>query len=122
MRHESATSATARRAAAAWLLGLTVLNVVTHGSLRITLLYAIPVCAVAWYRWQAGLLCAALAVACAWIGGAMPDPASTQPAWLDGLFGFARLSVDALVAHAWGRRMRARADVRRCDGRTRGRD
>ena len=98
--------------AASWLLVLTALNVVTQGSFRTTLLFAVPVCIVAWHHWQAGFVFAALAILCAWMGGAMPEPASTEPLWADALVAFAKLGVDAVVAHAWGRRVRSKARAR----------
>jgi hypothetical protein len=95
--------------AVSWLLVLTALNMITQGSFRTTLLFAVPVCAVAWYHWQAGFVFAALAILCAWMGGAMPEPGSTEPLWVDALVAFAKLSIDAVVAFTWGRRVRAKA-------------
>ena len=96
-------------AAVSWLLVLTALNIVTQGTLRTTLLYAVPVCLVSWYHWQAGFVLAALAVVCAWMGGAMPEPESTEPLWADALVAFGKLSIDAIVVFNWGRRIRAKA-------------
>jgi len=101
----------ARRAAAfalLWLLALTVLNVQTGGALRSTILFAVPVAIVAWTSWQQGFLFAAIAVVAARYGGAMPEPGSTSPLWLDGLLAFLKLSIDAVVVNAWGRRRRRR--------------
>ena len=95
--------------AVSWLVALTALNMITQGSFRTTLLFAVPVCLVAWYHWQAGFVFAAIAILCAWMGGAMPEPASTEPLWVDALIAFAKLSIDAVVAFTWGRRMRAKA-------------
>jgi hypothetical protein len=92
-----------------WLLVVTVLNVQTGGAWRSTLLFAIPVVIVSWTDWQRGFLFAAIAVIAAWYGGAMPEPGSSSPLWLDGLLSFLKLSIDAVVAHAWGRRLRRRS-------------
>ncbi len=92
-----------------WLLALTIVDVQTGGAWRSTVLFAVPVAMVAWRDWRAGFAFAALAVLAARYGGAMPEPGSTHPAWLDGLVAFAKLSIDALVVNAWGRRQRRRA-------------
>jgi hypothetical protein len=89
-----------------WLLALTVLNVQTAGSCRATVLFAIPVAVVAWSNWRLGFLFAALSVIAAKFGGAMPEPGSTSPLWLDGMLAFIKLSIDAVVVNAWGRRRR----------------
>ena len=96
-----------------WLLVVTVLNVQTGGAWRSTILFAIPVAIVAWTSWQHGFLFAAIAVIAARYGGAMPEPGSTSPLWLDGLLAFLKLSIDALVVNAWGRRQRRRSMQRR---------
>jgi hypothetical protein len=103
--------------AASWLLVLTALNMITQGSFRTTLLFAVPVCLVAWYHWQTGFVFAAIAILCAWMGGAMPEPASAEPLWVDALIAFAKLGIDAVVAFTWGRRVRAKA---RANASTRG--
>lgn len=102
-----------------WLLVLTILNVQSGGAHRSTILFAIPVAVVAWGDWRLGFVFAALSVVAARFGGAMPEPDSPDPPWLDGLVAFAKLSVDALVANTWGRRHRRRADQdgKRRDGR-----
>lgn len=92
-----------------WLLVLTVLNVQTGGAWRSTILFAIPVAVVSWTHWQRGFLFAAIAVIAAWYGGAMPEPGSTSPLWLDGMLSFLKLSIDAVVVNAWGRRRQRRA-------------
>lgn len=89
-----------------WLLGLTIVNVQTGGAWRSTWLFAIPVAMVAWRDARLGLLVAALAVLAAKHGGAMPEPGSTSPLWLDGLLAFVKLGIDAAVVNAWGRRHR----------------
>ena len=89
-----------------WLLGLTIVNVQTGGAWRSTWLFAIPVALVAWRDWRLAFLVAALAVLAARYGGAMPEPGSTSPVWLDGLLAFAKLSIDAAVVNAWGRHRR----------------
>ena len=89
-----------------WLLALTVLNVQTAGSCRSTILFAIPVAVVSWSSWRLGFLFAALSVLAAKFGGAMPEPGSTSPPWLDGMLAFIKLSIDAVVVNAWGRRRR----------------
>jgi hypothetical protein len=103
-------SITDRRRAGAfallWLLLLTVLNVQTAGSCRATVLFAIPVAVVSWRSWRLGFLFAALSVIAAKFGGAMPEPGSTSPLWLDGMLAFVKLSIDAVVVNAWGRRRR----------------
>ncbi len=91
-----------------WLLALTIVNVQTGGAWRSTLLFAIPVAIVAWRSWPQGFLFAAIAVVAAAYGGAMPEPGSPSPPWLDGLLAFAKLSIDAVVVNAWGRRTRRR--------------
>lgn len=101
----------ARRAGAIallWLLALTIVNVQTGGAWRSTLLFAIPVAMVAWRSWPQGFLFAAIAVVAAAYGGAMPEPGSPSPLWLDGLLAFAKLSIDAVVVNAWGRWTRRR--------------
>ncbi len=89
-----------------WLLVLTVLNVQTAGSLRPTFLFAIPVAIVSWNSWRLGFLFAALSVIAAKFGGALPEPGSTSPPWLDGMLAFIKLSIDAAVVNAWSRRRR----------------
>jgi hypothetical protein len=101
----------ARRAGAIallWLLALTIVNVQTGGAWRSTLLFAIPVAIVAWRSWPQGFGMAGLAVVAAAYGGAMPEPGATHPLWQDALVAFAKLSVDAAVVNAWGRRRRRR--------------
>jgi len=94
-----------------WLLALTIANVQTGGAYRHTVLFAIPVAVVAWSDWRLGFLFAALAVGAAKYGNAMPEPGSPSPPWLDGTLAFIKLSIDAAVANAWGRRMRMRRVV-----------
>jgi hypothetical protein len=89
-----------------WLLVLTVVNVQTAGSFRATVLFAIPVAIVSWSNWRLGFLFAAISVIAAKYGGAMPEPGSTSPPWLDGMLAFIKLSIDAVVVNAWGRRRR----------------
>ncbi len=103
-------SATRRSGAVAllWLLVLTVLNVQTGGAWRSTILFAIPVAIVSWSDWQLGFLFAALSVVAAKYGAAMPEPGSTSPLWLDAMLAFVKLSIDAVVVNAWGRRHRQR--------------
>jgi len=110
----------ARRAGAVallWLLALTILNVQSGGAWRSTALFAIPVALVAWRNWRLGFLFAAIAVIAAKYGGAMPEPGSPDPLWLDGLLAFAKLSVDAVVVNAWGRRHRRRQGKETADER-----
>ncbi|MDP9123582.1 MAG: hypothetical protein M3N82_03115 [Pseudomonadota bacterium] len=95
--------------ALAWLLALTIVNVQTGGAHRSTVLFAIPVAIVSWSDWRLGFLFAAMSVLAAKFGGAMPEPGSPSPEWLDGMLAFGKLSVDAVVANAWGRRQRRRA-------------
>ena len=94
-----------------WLLMLTVLNVQTAGSFRATFLFAVPVAIVSWNSWRLGFLFAAVSVIAAKFGGAMPEPGSTSPLWLDGMLAFMKLSIDAVVVNAWGRRRRRLATV-----------
>ncbi len=89
-----------------WLLVLTILNVQTAGSFRATFLFAVPVAIVAWRNWRLGFVFAALSVIAAKFGGAMPEPGSTSPPWLDAMLAFIKLSIDAVVVNAWGRRRR----------------
>jgi hypothetical protein len=91
-----------------WLVALTILNVQTGGAHRSTLLFAIPVAAVSWNDWRLGFLFAALSVVAARFGGAIPEPGSPSPLWLDGMLAFIKLSIDAVVVNAWGRRHRRR--------------
>lgn len=99
--------------ASLWLLVLTVLNVQTGGSFRSTVLFAIPVAIVAWLNWRLSFAFAAIAVIAAKFGGAMPEPDSTSPLWLDAMVAFLKLSIDAIVVNAWGRRHRRRHDLAR---------
>lgn len=92
-----------------WLLILTIVNVQTGGAFRSTILFAIPVAVVSWNDWWLGFLFAALSVLAARFGGAMPEPGSPSPLWLDGMLAFIKLSIDAAVANAWGRRHRRRS-------------
>ena len=102
--------------ASLWLLGLTIVNVQTGGACRSTSLFAIPVAVVAWNDGGLGLLFAALAVLAARFGGAMPEPGSPSPLWLDGMLAFVKLGIDATVMNAWGRRWRRRSAQRRETG------
>jgi len=95
--------------ASLWLLALTIANVQTGGTYRSTALFAIPVALVSWNDWRLGFMFAAASVLCAKFGGAMPEPGSPSPLWLDGMLAFIKLSIDAAVANAWGRRYRRRA-------------
>ncbi len=95
--------------ASLWLLALTIVDVQTGGAYRSTVLFAIPVALVSWNDWRLGFLFAGFSVLCAKFGGAMPEPGSQSPLWLDGMLAFAKLSIDAIVVHAWGRRYRKRA-------------
>ena len=97
-----------------WLLMLTIVNVQTGGAHRSTVLFAVPVAAVSWNDGRLGFVFAALSVASARFGGAMPEPNSPDPLWLDGLLAFAKLSIDAVVVNTWGRRHR------RCAGQHEG--
>ena len=94
--------------ASLWLLSLTIVDVQTGGAYRSTILFAIPVALVSWNDWRLGFLFAALSVLCARFGGAMPEPGSPSPLWLDGMLAFTKLSIDAIVVHAWARRYRKR--------------
>ncbi len=94
-----------------WLLVLTVLNVQAAGSFRATVLFAVPVAIVSWSSWRLGFLFAALSVITAKFGGAMPEPGSTSPLWFDGMLAFIKLSIDAVVVNAWGRRRRRLAST-----------
>jgi hypothetical protein len=96
-----------------WLLVLTIVNVQTGGAFRSTVLFAIPVAAVSWNDWRLGFVFAAASVLCAKFGGAIPEPGSPSPLWLDGMLAFTKLSIDAAVANAWGRRYRRRASQAR---------
>ncbi len=91
-----------------WLLVLTIVNVQTRGEFRSTILFAIPVAAVSWNNWWLGFLFAALSVLAARFGGAMPEPGSPSPLWLDGMLAFVKLSIDAAAVNAWGHRHRRR--------------
>ena len=107
--------------ASLWLLSLTIIDVQTGGAFRSTLLFAVPVALVAWNNWRLGFLFAGIAVLCARFAGAMPEPGSPSPLWLDGLLAFAKLSIDAVVVNAWGRRYRKRlAQADKVDGPTDG--
>jgi hypothetical protein len=103
-------SASRRAAALAWLwlLVLTILNVQSGGAYRTTVLFAIPVAIVSWADWPLGFLLAGVSVGAARYGGAMPEPGATSPLWLDALLAFLKLSIDAVVVNAWGRRHRRR--------------
>ena len=89
-----------------WLLALTILNVQTGALFRSTALFALPVAIVAWRNCQLGFLFAAISVIAAKYGGAMPEPGSSSPLWLDAMLAFAKLSIDAVVVNAWGRHRR----------------
>ena len=86
-------------------------EVQTGGAYRSTILFAIPVALVSWNDWRLGFLFAAFSVLSAKFGGAMPEPGSPSPLWLDGMVAFAKLSIDAIVVHAWGRRYRKRTSA-----------
>ena len=94
--------------ASLWLLSLTIVDVQTGGAYRSTIFFALPVALVSWNNWRLGFLFAAMSVLSAKFGGAMPEPGSESPLWLDGMLAFTKLSIDALVVNAWGRRYRRR--------------
>jgi hypothetical protein len=96
-----------------WLLVLTIANVQTGGAHRSTILFAIPVAVVAWTDCRLGFVFAALSVIAARFGGAMPEPGSASPLWADAMLAFVKLSIDAVVMNAWGRRHRRRVDPAR---------
>lgn len=86
--------------ASVWLIVLTVANAVLGGALRSSLLYIIPVAAVAYDSLSLAIICAGLACLSAWLGGAIPSSNSVAPVWIEGLWAFAKLSV-AAVAMRW---------------------
>ena len=88
---------------------LTILNVQTAGAWRSTVLFAIPVAVVSWNDVRLGFVFAALSVVAARFGGAMPEPDSPSPLWMDAMLAFIKLSIDAVVVNAWGRRRRRHA-------------
>lgn len=99
--------------AAGWLFALTTLNMRSGGQWRATILFALPVVAAGWHSWKLGAGVAGAAILCAWLGGAMPEPGSPAPLWLDGLVALAKLALDATCASALGERWRARQQRRR---------
>jgi len=109
---DAASRRTARAAIAAWfalswLIALTVLNDVSGGALRSTILFAVPVFATGWQSWRLGLVFAALGLLSAVAGGAMPEPGSPAPPEIDALVAFAKLALDAACAHVLGTHWRA---------------
>ena len=85
--------------AAVWLVGLTLLNIGVGGSLRNTLLFAVPVGLASFRDLRAGFVFAGIAALAAWLGGAIPSPQHADPLWQQGLWAFLKLSVVALSAH-----------------------
>ena len=97
--------------ASVWLIFVTIINVQSGGAFRSTILYAIPVALVSWRDWQLGFVFAGISVLAATFGGAIPEPGSPSPLWLDGTLAFTKLCIDAVVINAWGRRRKRRLDT-----------
>jgi hypothetical protein len=94
--------------AAAWLLALTLLNLASGGSLRGTILYAVPVAFAAWRGVHLGFVFAAVAALSAWAGGAIPQPGLMEPIWIEGLWAFLKLSAIAVGTRIFFHQLRSR--------------
>lgn len=92
------TSRTRILFALAWLVCLTFANRSLDGCLRSSLLYIVPVAAVAYDSMNMAIVFAGLTSLSAWVGGAIPSAHSLDPTWMEGLWAFSKLSVGAVAA------------------------
>ena len=91
---------------------LAVVNQALGAPLRAAVLFAAPVCLVAWHSLPASFVIAALAVLSAWIGNALADSASAAEPLSDvAMIAFLRLSVLCIVASVWARVLRRRRGI-----------
>lgn len=75
------------------------MNLACHGTLRSTILYAVPVAIAAWHSTRLGFVFSGLGALCAWVGGAIPSSSVVEPIWVEGLWAFFKLSVVAMGAN-----------------------
>jgi len=94
--------------AAVWFLALTMMNVAAGGSLRGTILYAVPVAFASWHDLRLGFVFAAVGALSAWAGGSIPQLGGVEPVWVEGLWAFLKLSAVAagtrIAIHHLGKR------------------
>ncbi len=83
--------------ASAWLLVLTMLNVMAGGTVRQTIFFAVPVAFAAWHDLRLGLVFAAVGALSAWAGGSIPEPGLQEPVWIEGFYAFLKLGAVAAL-------------------------
>ena len=71
------------------------------GSLRHSLWFALPVAVVARHSWCGGLVFAAWAAFCAWLGGTLEAPAPMAGIWIAVLWALSKLVLVATWSHWW---------------------
>ncbi len=89
-----------------WIAVLCLFDVALGGSLRHTLYYAIPVALSARQGLNWSFVTAGLATLGAWLGGTIPSPGLHDPAWVEGLWAFFKLSTIAVCARLFVKRWR----------------
>jgi hypothetical protein len=97
--------------AVSWLSLLVLLNEASGGMFRAAILFAVPVCLVAWRSLTASFAIAALAVVSAWIGGAFPPVGSTESQADMAMLAFIRLSCVSVATAVWSRVVRRRHEL-----------
>ncbi|WP_043462402.1 hypothetical protein [Azohydromonas australica] len=80
----------------AWLLSWTLINASREQAVRSTLIFAAPVVWVAWHDVRAAFVMAGIGTLSALAGGAIPHPGSREPAFIEGLFAYYKLSILAV--------------------------
>lgn len=92
----------------AWLLAWTLINASRDHAIRSTLIFAAPVVWVAWHDVRTAFVMAGIGTLSALAGGAIPHPGSQEPAFIEGLFAYYKLSVLVVCTALVRRQVRAK--------------